>query len=235
MLSWGVGVAFVLLVTALMVILAVRLHLARRHASGLQTAQLALEQQAAAFNDLLAAASNFSDSLLHLVYADVGMMKAEEGGPGPGGSAPLLPPPSEGEGSGEPGPYLSSSLEASPAAIFSVAERLTSSRDPLEASMRRQRERQWTQVNVASEAAAQVAPEPAGAGVFDAVSGEILYSLHGSAVPAVTRERSERDDLSGFAERSARAGATDEKSGRSKTTDPRALWEQETSYGAYGT
>jgi hypothetical protein len=253
MVTWGIGIAFVLLTVVVLGYLVVRLHLVRRRAtSGLHSAQLALQQQSAAFDNLLMAANNFSDRLLQLVWADLGMRTDSPSGRSGPSSAPLTQPfGAEEEGEFGPSHSSTSGLPISPSVVeryltpserhfFRVAMRSTS---PMANVIRRQRERQWEQVNVASEAAEHAVPEPAGTGVFDVVSGEMLEGFHGSAMPAVSRERSrrkespeesERQYIHGISERSARAGAIAEKSGGSGIIDPRALWERETASGAYG-
>lgn len=253
MVTWGIGIAFVLITAAVLGYLVVRLHLVRRRAThGLHSAQLALEQQSAAFDNLLMAANNFSDRLLQLVWANVGMRVDSPSGRSGPSSAPLSQPlRAEEEGglghshsSTSRSPISSSDVEQylTPGELhlFRMAMRSTSL---TEEAIRRQRERQWEQVNIASEAAAHAVPEPAGTGVFDTVSGEMLEGFHGSAMPAVSRERSrrkespeesERQYIHGISERSARTGTIAEKSGRPEISDPRALWERETSSGAYG-
>jgi hypothetical protein len=73
----------------------------------------------------------------------------------------------------------------------------------------------------------------------------ILGGFHGcSAVDVVSRvwsrredepEKSEREHVTGIAERSARQDAVvEKKAARPEIIDPRAWWEQEEAYRAYG-
>jgi hypothetical protein len=223
MVAWGI-VVIVALVMAYMVL---RLHLVRRRKPPtLRDVQAVLKEQSGAFDRLLTTANGLNEQLAQLMTeAGIPALKP------PGRSGPTPPPQRPADHTDpdsekdDPPPTVVSS------GLSSVAqEEPPSERRSAAAAVRRQRGRQWTQINVASETAADVVPEPASSSVFRKVSGGILAGFHGSGVNAVSREWSRREEGLSNPERDSLGGSI-EKSARPGIVDPRAVWEQETYYG----
>lgn len=215
---------------------AIRLQMIRRReASGLRTAQNVVEKQSAALDRLLETATTFNEHLSQIL-AEVGIdPQSSSGDPSPAdpGSSSLQPPPhtsTRPPSEAPPADRADSSSSGSVVPAKATRQRSFERQAAAASARKRQRRRQWTQVNVASETAADVLPESASTFVFETVSRIFLSGFHGSTTEAVSREWSRVEEGFEKAARDPRYGSL-EKSVRPGIVNPRAMWEQETFNG----
>ena len=265
MVAWGVLAVLAAIVVAGTIYAGVSLHRTRsRTGASFRAARAALEKQQAEFDQMLAAAQSFGINLAELVEQVAGKIDEPNVGPGPAGPAhtdpPPTPPPTAGTGGdGDTGIQVAASVGVQRS--YSPRDSQIRGHGRRESAIRRQRERQWTELNAASDASAHIGPEPTAASVFDTVSVELLAGFHGSAVGAVYRERSRIEDspensewefaseelardlarrelgrrelASSPPDKPSRQVPKVEKSIHPAIVDPRA-WERDTSFGDYG-